>query len=83
MINANLNQPSIGEAINTELIVPMMIPISIIIENPFIISPPKKNSTKTANNVVIEVIIVLDKVSETDSFITSFSFINYSLLLFL
>ena len=40
-------------------------------ENPFNISPPKKNIENKANNVVIDVINVLDNVSFIEIFVNS------------
>ena len=50
---------------------PKTTPSIIASENPFNISPPKINIDKSANNVVTEVIIVRDKVSFIEIFVSS------------
>ena len=59
-----------------------MTPKIIAKENPFRISPPNKNIEIKANNVVIEVIKVLDKVSLIDKFVKSKIFMSEYFLRF-
>ena len=55
---------------------PITTPIIIAKEKPFKISPPKTYIETKANKVVIEVIIVLDKVSLIEILVKSNIFIS-------